>query len=189
MIYSPVSKANFLPDDRLSQLTSHENVRSVLIERGLQSVELDRLVSSVTSHGRKLFAILVFCHASQAIKGILDSGWTDTDLPLDVEEDSGAAKLLTHNMIDTSNALESAQWSFLAPVFRRCTDHVEYPEEIVLPFDSISTTNRPTHFGSLRKATICPSHQEFYGSDGVSISKKWKQPWLTGTRKRMSSSR
>ncbi|KAF2018243.1 kinase-like protein [Aaosphaeria arxii CBS 175.79] len=161
----------FLPESAIEDNITEKNIKA---ELGLgfwgkvkQVVSKGDLPTTVLRDAKKAFTILVYINESKSIKGLLDEGIKDSDLPLRREaENSGV--LLSHDKSKRFKSLQTMndsvvdsflekQWIVMAPTFDSTRNHLDIPSLCPLPFSNIEALTG-SHSSVLYKGEIHYSH-------------------------------
>ncbi|KAF2635940.1 hypothetical protein P280DRAFT_522706 [Massarina eburnea CBS 473.64] len=155
----------FLPRSHLETVTGKSTIERVV--KGddlimLNSRELSVFVEQVHLHGRRLFAICVYCDISMgALKVMVDNGLTDTRLPLgnddfgSLDRHRGIVKVFTANQKHFNTAF------FLENRIQELDDRISY-RSIPIDFEECPANFKGRGaFGEVWKVKIHPDHRGF----------------------------
>jgi hypothetical protein len=183
------SNTHFIPIDEVNRIIRPENIKAELPPTLDFEDPRDReeMASSIFSHAKKIFAILVLIGCQSSTREFLDCGITDEDLPLSRTSPSiighespsfNWAQIQTRSGLpveflrtwDRHDVEEFCrlQWLFLSPVFNlgEGIRHYDLEDNCVLPFieDQERTNTKSGGFSDVWNIRIHPAHQNLYQS-------------------------
>src|SRR5579871_1983024 len=159
----------FLPLSDLNEKITRDSVKGQL--PCLETFCHRNLPNKILQQAKKVFAILVLMYEPHKIKGLLQDGLTDDQLPLQ------AKKINNNNVVESVHGkifksfntwrnearvedfLEK-QWLVQAPVFDPTGKHFVLDLKCALPFKCIDQKAEKGALSIVYKGTLHPAHQE-----------------------------
>ncbi|KAL8776006.1 MAG: hypothetical protein Q9194_003448 [Teloschistes cf. exilis] len=127
-------KRKYIPRTDLTRVTSVDMIRQIILEDplpGLQQVERESFLQTVSQHGRKLLAMCVYAQMPMGcLKAIMDAGHEDSTLESKPLEDKD---ICHQKCLRTFSSLVQHQGSFSAAEFFEYGEHKQLHLSTVLP--------------------------------------------------------
>jgi len=174
----------FMPANQLRGLLCENTVADALKPckeaLGISKEEFERLTSYVCREAQKTFAILVWIGKDVFINQFCAAGFNDTILPVHRKSNTMArtdgcfSSIIDQAFASWNNSDKdffcTAEWQFLAPVFRKCVLKYDIPRQCPMPIlEKVTTSGHSTQFSEVEEWIM---HRDHLDTDAVRPSGK-----------------
>jgi hypothetical protein len=160
----------FIPTSDIDELLDYPSILVELLNCEYRDDEAQAYAGRILQAAQKTFAILVCTKMAGEIRGLLDDGMTDADLPLTVDDTESSTVLISKHRLWLSTSRWTApgrvaflrkQWLMMSPVFAQIGEHFDLDDDCALPFTWGCSEEKDTGSSLIYIVRVHPSHWKF----------------------------